>query len=121
VLDRPELTQSVDDFRDGLAPRTWVARKAGRLVGSVGTELRGDELRISQLLLAPDLRGGELESHLLRLAEQSAPSGIRTFSLEANAGSVDRMRRYRKAGYRRASGEPELPGRVSLVKRRPAN
>ena len=76
ALDVPELTQSVDDFRDSLkTTRTWVARKAGRLVGSVRTEVRGDELRISQVLLAPDLRSGGLESHLLSLAEHSAPSG----------------------------------------------
>jgi tRNA (guanine37-N1)-methyltransferase len=122
ALDLPELTQSVDDFRDSLkTTRTWVARKAGRLVGSVRTEVRGDELRISQVLLAPDLRSGGLESHLLSLAEHSAPSGIRTFSLEAHVGSEDRMRTYRKAGYRRARGEPEMPGRVSLLKRRRAD
>ncbi|HET6667563.1 MAG TPA: tRNA (guanosine(37)-N1)-methyltransferase TrmD, partial [Intrasporangium sp.] len=103
ALDVPELTQSVDDFRDSLkTTRTWVARKAGRLVGSVRTEVRGDELRISQVLLAPDLRSGGLESHLLSLAEHSAPSGIRSFLLEAHAGSEDSIRRYRKAGYRRA-------------------
>lgn len=122
ALDVPELTQSVDDFRDSLkTTRTWVARKAGRLVGSVRTEVRGDELRISQVLLAPDLRSGGLESHLLSLAEHSAPSGIRSFLLEAHAGSEDSIRRYRKAGYRRARGEPEMPGRVSLLKRRRAD
>ncbi|HKX67187.1 MAG TPA: tRNA (guanosine(37)-N1)-methyltransferase TrmD [Intrasporangium sp.] len=120
ALDLPELSVSVDDVTEGVSTRTWVARKAGRLVGSVRTELCGDELRISQLLLAPDLRGGALEAHLLRLAEQSAPSGIRTFSLEADARSLERMRTYRKAGYRRASREPEIAGRVSLVKRRRA-
>ena len=122
ALDLPELTQSVDDFRDSLkTTRTWVARKAGRLVGTVRTEVRGDELRISRVLLAPDLRSSGLESHLLSVAERSAPSGIRTFSLEAHVGSEDRMRTYRKAGYRRARGEPEMPGRVSLLKRRRAD
>ncbi|HEX6056195.1 MAG TPA: tRNA (guanosine(37)-N1)-methyltransferase TrmD [Intrasporangium sp.] len=122
TLELPELTHSVDDFKDSLeTTRTWVARKAGRLVGSVRTEVCGDDLRISQVLLAPDLGGVGLESHLLDLAERSAPSGIRTFSLEADARSEDRVRRYRKAGYRRAGGEPELPGRVSLVKRRRAD
>ena len=106
ALDVPELTQSVDDFRDSLkTTRTWVARKAGRLVGSVRTEVRGDELRISQVLLAPDLRSGGLESHLLSLAEQSAQRQ-RSFLLEAHAGGEDGIRRYRKAGYRRARGEP---------------
>ena len=115
----PELTPSVDDFRDSLTARTWVARKGGRLVGSVRTQVCDDELRISQLILAPDLPGGELESRLLRLAEESAPSGIRTFSLEAHAGT-DRIRRYQKAGYRRARGEQEIRGRVRLVKRQRA-
>ncbi|WP_353509760.1 tRNA (guanosine(37)-N1)-methyltransferase TrmD [Intrasporangium sp.] len=122
VRELPELTPSIDDFRDGLeGARTWVARKAGRLVGSVRTEVCGDELRISEVLLAPDVDSVGLESHLLGLAEQSAPSGIRTFSLVARAGSDDVIRRYRKAGYRRSRGEPEVPGQVSLVKRRLAD
>jgi len=122
ALEPRELTPSLDDLRDSLATtRTWVARRAGRLVGSVRTEVCGDELRISQLLLAPDLGSGGLESHLLGLAEHSAPSGIRTFSLEAHAGSEDRIRRYRKAGYRPARGEQAIPGRATLVKRRRAD
>jgi tRNA (guanine37-N1)-methyltransferase len=95
-----------------------VARTSGRLVGSVRTEERADELRISRLMVAPDLQGRGLGARLLRLAEESAPSGIRTLSLVAGARSADNIRRYRKAGYRPAPGEPAVPGTVELVKRR---
>jgi tRNA (guanine37-N1)-methyltransferase len=117
-LDFPALVESLDDLRDSLrTTRTWVARKAGRLVGSVRTEVRDDDLHISRLMVAPDLQGRGLGSHLLRLAEESAPSSIRTLSLAAGAGSVDNLRSYRKAGYRPAPGESEIPGTVELVKR----
>jgi tRNA (guanine37-N1)-methyltransferase len=119
TLDIPALVESIDDLQASLTrTRTWVARTSGRLVGSVRTEERADELRISRLMVAPDLQGRGLGARLLRLAEESAPSGIRTLSLVAGARSADNIRRYRKAGYRPAPGEPAVPGTVELVKRR---
>jgi tRNA (guanine37-N1)-methyltransferase len=119
TLDIPAFVESIDDLRGSLSrTRTWVARTSGRLVGSVRTEECDDDLRISRLMVVPDLQGRGLDAHLLRLAERSAPSGIRTLSLVAGARSADTVRMYRKAGYRPAPGEPAIPGTVELVKRR---
>lgn len=121
TFDIPALVESIDDLRASLdTTRTWVARRAGRLVGSVRTQEHDGELRISRLMVAPDLQRRGLGSHLLRLVEESAPSGIRTVSLVAGARSVRNTRMYRKAGYRPAPGEPTIPGTVELVKRRTA-
>jgi tRNA (guanine37-N1)-methyltransferase len=121
TFDIPALVESIDDLRASLdTTRTWVARTAGRLVGSVRTHEHDGDLRISRLMVAPDLQRRGLGSHLLRLAEQSAPSGIRTLSLVAGARSAQNTRMYRKAGYRPAPGGPAIPGTVELVKRRTA-
>ncbi|EWT01517.1 transposon TnsE [Intrasporangium oryzae NRRL B-24470] len=119
TLDIPALTEDIDTLRASLdTTRTWVARKAGRLVGSVRTEVRGDSLFIGRLCVAPDLRGRGLGRRLLERAEGSAASGIRTFSLMTGARSEANLRMYRKAGYRPAPPDPGSPGVVALVKRR---
>jgi tRNA (guanine37-N1)-methyltransferase len=119
TLDIPALVESIDDARASLAThRTWVARAGHRLVGSVRTRERGDDLFISRLMVAPDLQGRGLGPRLLRLAEDGAPPATRTFSLVTGARSDDNLRMYRKAGYRPAPGEPAIPGTIELVKRR---
>lgn len=121
TLAIPALEESMDDLRDSLeTTQTWVARTAGRLVGSVRTQERGDTLYIGRLMVAPDLQGRGLGRHLLSFAEGTAPSGIRTWSLMTGAQSVANLRMYKKAGYRPARGAPRIPGVVDLVKRRPS-
>ena len=121
TLDIPALVESIDVVRASLdTHRTWVARAGHRLVGSVRTRERGDDLFISRLMVAPDLQGRGLGPRLLRLAEDTAPPGTRTFSLVTGARSVDNLRMYRKAGYRPAPGEPAIPGTIELLKRRRA-
>ncbi|MDC5699278.1 tRNA (guanosine(37)-N1)-methyltransferase TrmD [Intrasporangium calvum] len=118
-LDIPPLHESIEELRASLdETRTWVARSGGRLVGSVRTSVRGDDLFISRLMVAPDLQGLGLGRRLLALAEEAASSGTRSFSLLAGALSADNLRMYRKAGYRPVPGEPPAPGAVELVKRR---
>jgi len=118
-LDIPPLEETIDVLRASLdETHTWVARHGGRIVGSVRTAVRGDDLFVSRLMVAPDLQGRGLGRRLLRLAEDTAPAGTRAVSLIAGAGSSDNLRMYRKAGYRTAPGEPAIPGTVELVKRR---
>ncbi|GAA6526471.1 tRNA (guanosine(37)-N1)-methyltransferase TrmD [Intrasporangium sp. DVR] len=118
-LDIPPLVETLDELRGSLAQtQTWIARAGARLVGSVRTHVRGDDLFISRLMVAPDLQGNGLGRRLLRWAEESAPGGTRTISLLAGARSTDNLRMYRKAGYRLAAEQPEIPGAVELVKRR---
>ena len=117
-LDIPPLVETIDELQASLdETHTWVAHVAGRLVGSVRAQVRGDDLFVSRLMVAPDLQGRGLGRRLLSLAEDSAPSGTRTISLLAGERSSANLRRYRKAGYRPALAEPEVPGAVLLVKR----
>lgn len=119
-LEIPALVESFESLSASLSTTTtWVARAAGRLVGSVRTEDHGDTWYIGRLMVAPDLQGRGLGRHLLGFAEGTAPSGIRTFALTTGAGSEDNLRMYHKAGYRPAKEQTTLPGLVvDLVKRR---
>ena len=120
TLAIPALTESLDDVVASLrTTQTWVARKAGRLVGAVRTSRDGDDWFIGRLCVVPDLQGRGLGRRLLEHAEATAPDGIRTFSLNTGAKSTDNLRMYRKAGYRLvADVVPSIPGAVTLVKRR---
>jgi tRNA (guanine37-N1)-methyltransferase len=122
TLEIPALTETLDDLRASLdTTQTWVARSAGRLVGSVRTSRHGDDWFIGRLCVVPDLQGRGLGRRLLEHAEATAPDGIRTFSLNTGAQSTDNLRMYRKAGYRLAPEVvPPVPGAVTLVKRRSA-
>ncbi|MFD1052853.1 tRNA (guanosine(37)-N1)-methyltransferase TrmD [Terrabacter terrigena] len=119
TLEIPALRESLDDVRASLdTTRTWVARRAGRLVGAVRTSRHGDDWHIGRLCVAPDLQGRGLGRRLLEHAESTAPDGIRTFSLHTGAKSADNLRLYKKAGYRFTDAVPPVPGAVTLVKRR---
>jgi tRNA (guanine37-N1)-methyltransferase len=69
-------------------------------------------------VVAPDLADGGLVRHLLEVAEGSAPSGIRRLRLVVGSTETALVRLARRAGYRPATGEPELPGTLELLKRR---
>ncbi|OFE16658.1 tRNA (guanosine(37)-N1)-methyltransferase TrmD [Humibacillus sp. DSM 29435] len=119
TLEIPALHESIDVLRASLeTTTTWVARRAGRLIGSVRTEQRGDSFYIGRLCVAPDQQGRGLGRHLLAFAESTAPDGIRRFTLNTGAKSGRNLRMYKRAGYRPAAGEPAVPGVADLVKRR---
>jgi tRNA (guanine37-N1)-methyltransferase len=122
TLEIPALTESLEDVVESLrATQTWVARKAGRLVGAVRTSRNEDDWFIGRLCVVPDLQGRGLGRRLLEHAESTAPDGIQTFSLNTGAKSTDNLRMYRKAGYRLVrDAVPPIPGAVTLVKRRRA-
>jgi tRNA (guanine37-N1)-methyltransferase len=116
----PALAESPDDVRAGLdAHRTWVVRRAGRLVGSVRARLtsRGG-WDIGRLMVAPDLQGQGLGRLLLEHAEAAAPDEATTYLLFTGARSTANLRRYKKAGYRLRPDLPAPPGAVVLTKRR---
>ncbi len=132
TLEIPALRESLDEVRASLdTTQTWLARKAGRLVGAVRTSRHGEDWFIGRLCVVPDLRGLGLGRLLLEHAESTAPDGIATMSLVTGARSVDNLRMYKKAGYRLArapatgSDQPDgreagevPPGAVRLTKRR---
>lgn len=117
TLAIPALHESIEVLRASLeTTTTWVARRARRLVGSVRTERRGDELYIGRLCVAPDQQGRGLGRRLLEFAESTAPEGTRRLTLNTGAKSESNLRMYRRAGYRLVPGAPSLPGVADLVK-----
>ena len=66
-------TRTLDELRTLLAgSRVWLARKGGRVVGAVRCAEPGDELRVTDLVVAPDLVDGELEGRLLHTGTSCA-------------------------------------------------
>ncbi len=117
----PALTETLDDVVAGLAThRTWVLRRAGRLVGSVRARLtsRGG-WDIGRLMVAPDLQGQGLGRLLLEHAEAAAPPDATTYLLFTGARSAANQRMYKKAGYRLRPDLKAPPGAVVLTKARP--
>ena len=120
TLEIPALTETADDLRAGLdTHRTWVARRAGRLVATVRTSRHGDDWYISRLAVVPDLQGTGLGRHLLEHAESTAPDDVRSYALDTGARNEANLRFYRKAGYRVDRGtQAPIAGAVRLYKPR---
>ncbi|XGX77625.1 tRNA (guanine-N(1)-)-methyltransferase [Terrabacter sp. BE26] len=130
ALDTPALRETLDDVRAGLGTgQTWVARIAGRLVGAVsttrasgtsatGSSPTGDSWVVERLCVAPDLQGGEVGRRLREHAESTAPDGIRTLVLRTSAPDADELKRLKKAGYRLVDAPSDVPGTVTLARRR---
>jgi ribosomal protein S18 acetylase RimI-like enzyme len=120
TLDIPALHESLADVEADLGRwDTWVARSAGRLVGSARGRLDGDVWHIGRLMVAPDLQGRGIGRQLLAHIERVAPPEAATYSLFTGSRSESNLRRYRRAGYRvgrRAADAPE--GVTVLTKRR---
>ncbi len=115
----PAIEESVEDAVRGVEEfTTFVARAAGRLVGSCRGRLTGDVWEIGRVMVAPDLQGRGLGPRLLALAEEAAPAEATSYSLVAGARSADNLRMYTKAGYRMRGPVPDLPGSVALTKPR---
>jgi tRNA (guanine37-N1)-methyltransferase len=111
TFDIPPLTETLEELTASLAVGTvLVARRAGRLVGSVRGEAReGGVWYVGRLMVAPDLQGAGLGSTLLERVEAAAPTGTRTFRLVTGELSAANVRFYRRRGYRVVGRRPH-PG-----------
>jgi tRNA (guanine37-N1)-methyltransferase len=115
----PALEQSFDDLVSSLDEwTTFVARAAGRLVGSCRGRLDGVVWDIGGLMVAPDLQGRGIGRHLLEVAEQAAPPAATSYQVFTGAGSAANIRIYRSAGYLPAAPKSGRPGAITLTKRR---
>jgi tRNA (guanine37-N1)-methyltransferase len=115
----PAVEESLEDAVRGIeACTTFVARVAGRMIGSCRGRLEGDVWDIGRVMVAPDLQGRGLGPHLLALIEQAAPAEATSYALVAGARSADNIRMYKKAGYRLVGPAPGQPGSVLLTKPR---
>ncbi|HZB66638.1 MAG TPA: tRNA (guanosine(37)-N1)-methyltransferase TrmD [Ornithinibacter sp.] len=124
----PPLAETLEEVRAAVGEwRTYAVRTAsvegglGRLVGSVRGRVRPGDPAVwetARLMVAPDLQGRGLGRELLALSEAAAPASVTTFWLTTGVVAAQNQRFYRRAGYRRAPGEPTYPGAVDLVKPR---
>ena len=124
----PPLAETLEEVRAAVGEwRTYAVRTAsvegglGRLVGSVRGRVRPGDPAVwetARLMVAPDLQGRGLGRELLALSEAAAPASVTTFWLTTGVVAAQNQRFYRRAGYRRALGEPTYPGAVDLVKPR---
>jgi tRNA (guanine37-N1)-methyltransferase len=102
TFDIPPLTETLEEVRTSLGDGlVLVARRAGRLVGSVRGEVRDDEVwYVGRLMVAPDLQGGGVGSALLERVEAMAPAGTRRVALVTGVQSDTNLSFYRRRGYR---------------------
>ncbi len=102
TFDIPPLVESLAEVRTSLSDGVvLVARRAGRLVGSVRGEAReGGDWYVGRLMVAPDLQGEGLGSTLLDRIETLAPDGTRRVVLVTGVLSEANVRFYRRRGYR---------------------
>ena len=124
----PPLAETLEEVRAAVGEwRTYAVRTAssggalGRLVASVRGRVRPGDPAVwetARLMVAPDLQGRGLGRELLALSEAAAPASVTTYWLTTGVVAAQNQRFYRRAGYRRAPGEPTYPGAVDLVKPR---
>jgi len=108
----PALTQTLDELRDELAGPGLGVRARGRLVAALRWRLEGDVAHIGRIVVAPDLQGMGLGTHLLREAERQ--SGASSFELFTGHLSVANLRLYEREGYQQTMRVPLREG-VELV------
>jgi tRNA (guanine37-N1)-methyltransferase len=116
-LDLPPLQQSLDELRDSLAGGTvLLARRSGRLVGSVRAEASPDGgWCIGRLMVAPDLQGQGLGARLLAEIEARAPVEATVARLLTGALSVGNLAFYGRRGYVEVARWTP-PGEVEVVR-----
>jgi len=114
-FDFPPLTDGLAAAEKLITTTTFlVARRAGRLVGSVFGERYGDDgWFIGRLMVAPDLQGAGLGRRLLDLIEDAAPPGTARSVLVTGARSAFNQAFYRRRGY--VVVAEEVRGSVPIV------
>ena len=119
TLEIPALGEDLADLEASLPVyETWVARAAGRLVGSVRAQLEDAAWHIGRLMVAPDLQGRGIGGQLLAHIETLAPAGATSYLLEAGSRSEANLRRYKRAGYSVRGPLETDPTLIVLTKRR---
>jgi tRNA (guanine37-N1)-methyltransferase len=118
-FDIPPLAETLSEVASALAGATvLVARRRGRLVGSVRGELRDDAWLVGRLMVAPDLHGQGIGSRLMAAVEALAPPETTRWRLFTGVDSAANLRFYRRRGYREV-GREARPGAEVVVLERP--
>lgn len=91
--------------------RFWVLERSGVIVGSCGLYPLGDGVvELRKMYLHPSLRGRGLGRRLLAHAlEIAAADGFHTMRLETATALVEAIALYRRNGFTRLAGPPDVP------------
>lgn len=99
-IGRPPAPMEADyaaAVRDG---QTWVAVRAGRVVGFVVLVARPDHLLLDNVAVLPAEQGGGVGARLLDLAEEQArSSGLTEVRLYTNEAMTENLGYYPRRGY----------------------
>jgi tRNA (guanine37-N1)-methyltransferase len=100
-MELPPLMQSYEELQASLEHATvLVARRRGRLIGSVRGESWPDDVwYVGRLMVAPDLQGQGLGGRLMTEIEARAPGSTRSFRLVTGRASTQNIDFYRRRGY----------------------
>lgn len=105
--DRITAEQVRRQFHSG---RFLVLEEAGRLVGCVYVEPRGERAYLGLLSIAPELQGGGLGSRLITAAEEHArAAGCRHMDLQTVNVRTELPPFYRRRGYAESGAAPFPP------------
>jgi tRNA (guanine37-N1)-methyltransferase len=115
-LDIPPLEESLPDVLASLTQGcVLVARRAGRLLGSVRGESGSDDgWTVERLMVAPDVQRTGIGGRLMDEIESRAPAGCRRLRLITGAASLPNLRFYRRRGYAEV-GRSRAHGSVEVV------
>ena len=116
-LDLPPLQQSLGELRDSLFSGTvLLARRSGRLVGSVRADVATDGAWfVGRLMVAPDLQGQGIGARLLIEIEARAPARATLARLLTGALSTGNLAFYGRRGYVEVARWTP-PGEVEVVR-----
>lgn len=123
-LTLPPMVQTYGELHASLASpaegtRILVARRDGRLVGSVRGEPRGSAWHVGRLMVAPDLQGQGLGSRLLCAIEAAAPAGTDRSILVTGVKSVANVGFYGRRGYVETRRRDDEAGIEIIIMTRP--
>ena len=124
----PPLAETLEAARQVLADPATVVLTAvatqsgewgrrGRIVGALRLSLRGDEMLLGRLVVAPDLQGCGIGSSVLSSAVEEAERhpDVHRLTLHAGAASSDTLAIYRRFGFVEVAGDLDERGIRMIV------
>ena len=108
-IGRPPVPMTLDYASIVAAGHTWLAERAGHLVGVLVLEHLDDHVLVENLAVLPDAQGMGIGSGLLRHAEDQAQArGVHEVRLYTHELMTENRAYYPRRGYREThrSGEP---------------
>jgi ribosomal protein S18 acetylase RimI-like enzyme len=110
LYDEPELpplTQSLADLQEELFEVVCLtAVTAGRIVGSVRGRVDGGTAHVGRLIVAPDMQGRGIGTHLMTELEKRLRPRVERFEVFTGSRSIRNIALYERLGYRECRRRP---------------